>query len=447
MQNIVDQNPSTAVVITSGGSPAAFDIVRTLAMAGIRTAVASSQRDDIAYYSRNCSGKIFLPPFQRSNEEEIAQCLEAFARQQKELPVLYYASDAELSFVWRYRNRLSSWYKFLLPPDDLLECLFNKVSFSKFAKNYGLPVPETVIVKNADDLSGAVSLIQYPCIVKPAFSMDWVWETEEQKIKFGPYKKALRRISSKEELIDFCRALPARNSGYLIQSYIEGGDENILSFHGYFDEQSRCVGYFIGRKIRTYPPHTGGSAYVRTIYHPTLAQLSVEYLQRIQFRGIAKIDFKWDPRDEEFKILEINPRYNLWEVVGAFAGANLVYIAHQDQRGEEIAAQVFYKNDVRFLYLKQDVRAFFEGYRTTGEWTLKTYLQSLWRKKYYRVFDHNDMRPFLVSLFAFVKRNVQRLFSRDTVKQPPAPTGPRLLSKQQPATAKAVPSFQDIVHL
>ncbi len=446
MQNI-DQNSSTAIVITAGGTPDAYDIVRALGIAGIRTTVASSQRDDIAFYSKYCGGRIFLPSFQQSNEEKIAQLLETFARQQKECPVLYYTSDAELAFIWHYRDRLSSLYRFLLPSDQLLECLFNKVLFSSFAKAYDLPIPETTIAKGTDDLNSTISFIEYPCIVKPAFTQDWVWDTEEQRTKFGPYKKALRRIASKEELVDFCRALPKRQSGYLIQSYIEGSDENILSFHGYFDEQSRCLGYFVGRKIRTYPPNTGGSAYVRTIYHPTLAQLSIECLQQIQFKGIVKIDFKWDPRSQDFKILEMNPRYNLWEVVGALAGANLAYIAYEHQRGKEIPPQVYYKNDVRLLYFKQDARAFFGGYRALGEWTLKTYLQSLKRKKYYRVFDRKDMRPFLVSLFAFVKRNVGRLFGRrHETEQPAAPVKPALTDKRQAVTS-AIPSVQNAVDL
>ncbi|MDE3056856.1 MAG: ATP-grasp domain-containing protein [Bacteroidota bacterium] len=444
MQNRRNDYVSTALVISAGESPAAFDIVRTLGLAGIRTAVASSQRDDIAFFSKDCGEKIFLPPFQLSNEEEIVRRLETFASRQKEPPVLYYTSDPELAFLWRYRERLGMCYKFLLPSDQLLEYMFNKVSFCEFARAYRLPIPETAVVKSADDLNVLALLLEYPCIVKPAFTFDWKWDTEEQRVKFGPYKKALRRISSKEQLLDFCHALPQRTTGYLVQSYIEGGDENILSFHGYFDEQSRCLGCFIGRKIRTYPPHTGGSAYIRTIYHPTLAQLSIEYLERVQFKGIVKIDFKWDQRKEEFKIMEINPRYNLWEVLGALAGVNLLYIAYQHQRGREITPQVFYKNDVRLLYFKQDARAFFEGYRATGEWTLRTYFQSLRRKKYYRVFDRKDVRPFFMSLLAFLKRNIGRLLGRSGHKQP-APWEPRVVTSQQHAV-HSVPSFEDVVH-
>src|SRR6267143_880936 len=211
-----------------------------------------------------------------------------------------------------FQKELQSWYRFLLPRDETFEHLFNKARFCTFAREHHLPVPQTIIINNVDELDSIVSSIRFPCIVKPAYRQDWTWETEELLAVFGPYKRSLRRFTSTRELIKFCNALPRRASALLIQSYIEGRDEAIISFHGYFDEQSRCLGYFLGRKIRTYPSHTGVSVYVQTIHNNELAQKSIGYLEQIRFQGIVKIDYKLDQDDNEFKILEINPRYNLW---------------------------------------------------------------------------------------------------------------------------------------
>jgi len=401
-----------AVVISAGGSPIAFDVIRSLGQKGIHTYVASSQADDIAYYSKYCAGKIPLREFTRENEQRNLHTLIQFAEQQKTSPVLYYASDPELSFLWRNKEQLSKWFKFLLPPDTVLEFLFNKVLFNSFALAYELPIPQTVIVTEAKELVSLISNVTYPCIVKPAFSEDWKWDDEKQQERFGPYKKALQKMHSPDELLPFCFALPRRQSGFLIQSYIEGRDENIVSFHGYFDEQSKCLGYFLGAKIRTYPPHTGGSAYVRTIEHPTLAQLSISALERIQFQGIVKIDFKWDSTANDFKILEINPRYNLWQLLGAYAGVNLVYLAYCHQTKKALPRQRRYRNDVRLLYLKQDMRAFVAGYRLNGEWSTLQYIFSLLRKTHFRVFDSKDIKPFVISLCSFLSRNFVRVFKR-----------------------------------
>ncbi|MBI2429616.1 MAG: ATP-grasp domain-containing protein [Ignavibacteriales bacterium] len=403
-----------SVVISAGNSPAAFDIVRSLGREGICTTVASAQPDDMAYHSAYCSGAIPLFPFAPDTEEENLERLIGFAYRQSEPPVLYYASDPELSFVRRHRETLQRWFRFLLPTDFVLECLFNKVHFSSFATAYRLPVPTTIVAHDVSELPQLLSTIEFPCIVKPAFSEDW----QEQWERFGPYKKALHRMTSAEELIAFCTALPKRQSGFLIQSYIDGRDESIYSFHGYFDEQSNCHGYFVGRKIRTYPPHTGGSTFIQTCNHPTLAELSIKYLQRIRFQGIVKIDYKWDAHDKEFKILEINPRYNLWEVLGAYAGVNLVYLAYRHQRGMTYEPQFKYRENVRLLYFKQDIRAFTEGYYQLKEWGIIRYMKSLMQKNHFRVWDVKDIAPFFFSVYSFIKRNVVRSLSFSKTKLP-----------------------------
>lgn len=406
-----------SVVISAGDSPAAYDIVRSLGREGISSAVASSQKDDMAYRSKYCSGSVPLLPFGSDTEGENLERLIRFAQQQSAPPVLYYASDPELSFVRRNRETLEQWYRFLLPTDFVLECLFNKVLFSSFANAYRLPVPTTVVAHDVTELPQLLSSVEFPCIVKPAFSEDWQWDTAEQWKRFGPYKKALHRMTSADELMSFCNALPKRQSGFLIQSYIDGRDESIYSFHGYFDEQSNCQGYFVGRKIRTYPPHTGGSTFIQTCHHPMLAELSIKFLQRIRFQGVVKIDYKWDSRDNEFKILEINPRYNLWEVLGAYAGVNLVYLAYRHQQGLTSVPQFKYKENVRLLYFKQDIRAFTEGYFPLREWSIVRYVKSLFQKNHFRVWDVRDVAPFFFSTFNFVKRNLVRtlFITKETV--------------------------------
>lgn len=397
-----------ALVLSAGGSPGAYDIVRALGLAEIPSLVASSQRNDIAFYSRYCRGRLVLPPFEDAYDRDILQTLLSYAARLDGRPVLFYASDAELSFVWRHREALLPSYRFLLPPNGLLECIFNKASFVDFAADQNLPTPASWHVRNPRDLSRALASITFPCIVKPAFSQDWIWDTDEQREQFGPYKKALRRFASAGDLMDFCRALPERSAGFVIQSYIDGRDEVITSFHGYFDEQSRCLGYFVGRKVRTYPPHTGGSTYIQTVDEPALAVSSIRMLTQIGFQGVVKIDYKWDNQEKKYQILEINPRYNLWEVLGAYAGVNLVALAYDHQRGALVHPRAGLAREARLLYLKQDLRAFVTGYRLTGEWSWWSYVKSLVRRKqYFRVFDLHDPSPFLHSVISFFKRNLR----------------------------------------
>ncbi len=407
-----------AVVLSYEGSAEAYDIVRALRMEGIRSIVVASERHNMAFYSRSCERKIVIPEPGGMNDQEILGRLVQLGEEFDSKPVLFYVSDPELSFVRKFRSQLNQHYRFLLPPEDTLERIFNKVMFSGFARRYQLPTPRTLTVRSAADLAGIGANIDFPCIVKPAYSQDWVWDTEELRLALGPYKKALQRFATMQELRKFCDALPVRPSGFLIQSYIDGPDDQIVSFHGYFDERSNCLGYFLGRKIRTYPPGTGGSVFVETVNDGRLAEESIACLQRVGFCGIVKIDYKWDALGKKYVMLEINPRYNLWELLGAYAGMNLAVIAYHHQRGEPIPSPGGYREHVRLLFLKQDVRAFLTGYWRTGEWSMSSYLRSLMRTTHFRMYDPGDPLPFIASAVSFGVRNMARGF-RALVRRSP----------------------------
>ena len=404
-----DKAPRRAVILTGGGWPGAYDIVRALGLAGVKSIVVSSQPDDIAFHSRYVEGRINLPEFQPSHYEKIADALEAIGTSVEEKPVLFYVGDAEVGFVHQFRDRLQEHFRFLLPGDPLTTTLLNKSRFYEFAQRCGLPVPRGESFSDARDLRKRIGAVAFPCIMKPSFNQDWFWKNPAERDRLPSYKQALRRFGSKDDLLEFADALPERASGFVVQSYIDGGDDAITTFHGYFNERSECLGYFLGREIRTNPPHTGESAYSRTIYNEALAKQSIGYLARIGMRGIVKIDYKLDERTNDFMIMEIEPHFQFWHLLGAYAGINLPLIAYRHQREERVGLSGGYADDLRMLYFLPDIRAYWGGYRKSGEWALVPYLKSFMKKKYYRIFDPLDPLPFVRSAMGFGGRILKRL--------------------------------------
>lgn len=409
MGKTASNGPPVAVMLTFGGHFDAYDIVRALGKGGIRSVVVSSISLNLASFSRYCRQVLTIPENTPETELSIVGELRRIADVLGGKPVLLYSSDPELFFVQKYRTELGEKYRFLLPPDELLDKLFSKVEFSRFASEQGIPAPFAVTLDRPEDLDRVRSRVQFPCIVKPAYQQDWRWETEDQMKFFGWYKNALRRIETMEELDEFCERLPQREAGFLIQSYIDGPDDTITSFHGYFDENSRCLDWFMGRKIRTYPPATGGSVYIQTIVDDELAKASIERLRRIKFQGIVKIDYKWDDAEKEYKMLEINPRYNLWQLLGAYAGSNLCVVAYRHQCGENHYSANGYLDDRRLLFFKADLRGYLTGYRKRGEWSFGSYVKSIMRRAVYRVLDPTDPLPFVWSSLHFVGSNLGKL--------------------------------------
>jgi D-aspartate ligase len=396
-------------VVLCGEGPGAYDIVRCLGRVGIASAVASSEPGNVAFHSRHTVGRLLLPDFKPEYFEEIHARLMAFGRGRPERPVLYAVGDSELMFVTRFREQLDACYRILLPPAEISESLLNKAGFIELARRADLPLPVTQAFADATTLRAALDTVPLPCIVKPAYSQDWLWAAHEQRASFRSYKDALQRFDSRPALLAFCEALPPSPDGFIVQSYIDGRDETIVSFHGYFDEASTCLGWFLTRELRTNPPGAGDIAYCETVHDDNLARQTREHLRRIGFRGIVKVDYKWDARAGEYRMFEIEPHYQTWHLLGAHAGVNLAQIAYHHQRGEPTPSSSAYAAGVRLLYWSNDWKAYWRGYRKTGEWTLGAYLWSMARGSHYRVFDPMDPLPFLYSAVRYGMRKCERL--------------------------------------
>ncbi|HEY6952313.1 MAG TPA: hypothetical protein VI758_07885 [Bacteroidota bacterium] len=402
-----------AVILTDDQSRGALDLLRALAYDHIDAIVASPDPDEIAATSRFCRGLVRLQRYGPETDIHNVNVLSDLARHSASKQVLFYGDDAEMMFISRNRTILSQYFSFLLPDPVLAVQLVNKVAFQELAESHHLPVPATRFVHSYDDLLAFSSQFAYPVFVKPALPDRWTFTTPEQAKKYRSYKHAIRQFYSQQEMVEYCRHLPIAAGGILVQEFIPGSEREVYSFHGYFDEHSNIVGYFVGRKIRTYPIHHGGSAFIETVDEPAVAKICIESLETIGFKGVAKVDLKRDPRDGSFKILEVNPRYTLWVSLGAFAGMNLPVIAYRHQRTElRGKVEQRYRVGYKWLFVKQDLRSFFSGFRQNERWSVVSYLLSLRGKKVYQFFDRRDPVPFFISCARFWMKNFGRAFRR-----------------------------------
>lgn len=399
-----------AVILTGEGDRGALDFLRALARDRVECVVVSTEKDDIASKSRYCKKLVLVQSYVEEHDLHNLQVLAELGEQFRTKPALIYGEDVNMLFISRNRDVLSKHYRILMPPIGLAEKFVNKTDFQKLAESHDIPVPKTRFADSFEKLVAVSKEITYPAFVKPAYTMNWSFDTPELKEKYKSYKFALRRYDSADEMLEWCRDLPLGNGGVLVQEFIEGTDREVFSFHGYFDERSRPLAYFVGRKIRTYPMHHGGSAFIETVDEPMVAKIGIEALQRVKFCGIVKIDMKRNPRDGSFKILEVNPRYTLWASLGAFAGMNLCAIAIKHLRGELTEpVKPEYALHYKWLFFKQDVRAFLNGYWRAGEWSLAKYLSSLRGRKIYQLWDWHDPRPSFYSAGIFIRKQLNKI--------------------------------------
>ena len=78
--------------------------------------------------------------------------------------------------------------------------------------------------------------------------------------------------------------------------------------NGYFNEQSKCLFACTGRKLRQWPIFGGITTLGLCSNNETVESMSINFLQAIGYSGLVDIDYIFDPSDELYKVLDVNPR-------------------------------------------------------------------------------------------------------------------------------------------
>ncbi len=59
----------------------------------------------------------------------------------------------------------------------------------------------------------------------------------------------------------------------------------------------------------------------------------LRFLAALDYRGLSQVEFKRDPRDGRYKLMEINPRLFQWHGLAAACGVDLPRLAYADLLG------------------------------------------------------------------------------------------------------------------
>ncbi|MGO8995108.1 MAG: hypothetical protein ACLQVI_17475 [Polyangiaceae bacterium] len=384
-------------------------MLRSFAGTGVRTIVALPDANDPAFWSRHCrERRVIADP--KKKPEETVRDLVALGRDLAVRAPLYYGDDAMLLAVSRGREELAPFFRFLMPSREVIEALVDKSKFSALARERSIPVPRTL---SSSDLAGpkdVLAALRLPVVLKPTIHIGWM--TSSAVMKQGGKPRKMVRADTPAQLDELFASVRASGFRFLVQEYVPGGDDEIYSFHAYLDEKHEALGYYVGRKIRTYPRDAGVSTYLELVREPKVVELGMQVLRSLDFVGVVKIDFKRDPRTGSFYVLELNPRFNLWNHLGAACGVNLMRIAHDYLEGSRGPLECTYRTGVRWLSLDNDFRAFVRDYGPDGDLSWLQWVSSLRGPKVYDEFAWDDPLPSVVSTVRFSQAVVSKLLGK-----------------------------------
>jgi predicted ATP-grasp superfamily ATP-dependent carboligase len=379
-----------------------MDLVRALGLAGIRCAVVTRPGGP-TLYSRFTRTALCWEDFSEPADEAV-EVLVRFGAAQPEPPALFYDTDSQVLLVSRYRERLAKAFRFVIADPVLVEDLVDKSRFQVLAERLRLPVPATRRINPIAGTSPVDVDLRFPVILKPLMRRK-PWNA------IGGSGKA-RQLDTPEALRELWPRLVSVGMPLMVQEMIPGPESCIESYHVYVDQQGQIVADFTGRKLRTYPEFGGDSTALTITDAPDLSAQGRELVQRLNLRGVAKLDFKRGP-DGRLHLLEVNPRFNLWHHLGAIAGVNLPALVYADLTGQPRPAVRHARVGFRWCKIWSDLPAA----RACGvplvrwlPWVLTCEAKS--------AVSWDDPMPLL-------RAGLFRLLSRRTVPEAQRPTSPR----------------------
>jgi len=165
-------------------------------------------------------------------------------------------------------------------------------------------------------------------------------------------------------------------------------------FNGYFDERSECRVAFTGKKIRQSPPYTGATTLGVCADNPAVQDSTTRLMKAVGYRGILDIGYRFDHRDGQYKLLDVNPRIGgTFRLFVGHDGTDVLRAMYLDLTGQEVPSTSALEGR-RWIVEPLDVMSSLV-YRRRGDITLRSWVRSLRGVREAAWFAADDPLPFL----------------------------------------------------
>ncbi len=273
----------------------------------------------------------------------------------------------------------------------------DKLNQYQYCKALNIPCPNFTGVNKEKDL-GKIFSLTLPILIKP---------TKRDNLSSRVFRTLL--LNKKEDIEDHLEQLKffmSTGITYVASEVIPGDGSNIFAYTGYRAKTGEILGEWIGKKLSQFPDDFGVFSSASNQAPKRLIEQSRRLLNGMDLWGINEPEYKFDYRDGQFKLMEINLRPMMWHRVGALSNVPLNYIQYLDATKGIIPR------------LKQNQA-------TETHYVFLTYelINLLTRKEYFRIFkknlfqcdktvlalwDRKDPLPFLFSFINIIKKYKRR---------------------------------------
>ena len=322
---------TTVPVVTLQQTPNAFGhgrvaAARSLGTVGVPVYSVFDDRWGPTVVSRYSRGGLIRP--RPATDEEWVQNLRALSRRVGNRPVLIPIGDEDVFFLERCRDALADAYRFPPQPPGLVDRTADKRAMNALCTELEIATPAAAFPADEADAVAMAHELGFPAVLK------------QIDASLPGRQKGLRVLIAGDESAlrsGFRLMESSLQPNVMVQEYIPGDSKSVWMMNAYFGEGSRCFLPFTGQKLRQYPPNSGATTLGICSRNETVERATRELAEAVGYRGIIDIGWRYDSRDDSYKLLDLNPRLGAtFRLFVGTRGMDVLRALHLDMTGRPI---------------------------------------------------------------------------------------------------------------
>ena len=333
------------VLVTGADQHQGLAVVRGLGLAGYHVIACGPHKLSLAFSSRYAAERfVYRSPFEDKPRfiRDVLGCLEK-TRPRLVIP----AVESTLVALNEARQDVERYAPLAAPSPEILEYAIDKGRTLRLAERLNVPVPRTVEGETTRELFEQARTLRFPVAIKPRghrlhpstasaldFKVRYAKTLDELEVVLAPLQPYAHRL--------------------LVQQYVVGIGRCVSAVC----RQGEPLVLFAYSRDRNVPLSGGVSVLRRSIaLDPPLKRYVTALLREIRWHGVAMVEFKYDPRDARYTLMEINGRFQASTALSLDAGLNLPDMVARLFSGREIRTPEAYRLGVEERWLQGDLVA------------------------------------------------------------------------------------------
>jgi len=303
-------------------------------------------------------------------------------------------------FIADQAEALEECFVFPEQPAGLARSLSSKKELHSLCREMNVPTPKVTFPRSADDVATFVETATFPVVIKRIAG--WLLEHQAQM-------ESVTIVNRPEELLEQYEKIKGPGEqNVMLQEYIPGTLDSFWVFQGYFTNHSECLAGFTGRKIRQTPPFRGATTLGICLKNEKLEEMAIDFIQRVGYCGIVDMEYRYDFRDDQYKLLDVNPRMGAqFRLFVDSNGMDVVRALYLDLTDQPVKRGTL--REGRKWVVEQNDLVTSLGYGRLGSLTLTEWIRSLRGIEEGAWFARDDPVPFAAMCIYFVGRIVRKL--------------------------------------